>query len=204
MSAVSTSRVTVEEYLALERKAEFRSEFFRGVITPMPASSSDHSLISASTCCALHDRDDRSLWRALTCNMRVKCPSGLYCYPDASIAFGPFLTEDEHQDTWLNPHAIFEIFSPASEGYDRGAKFENYTTIPSLCEYVLISQTKPLVDHFLRDGFQHRWRLNSHRKLSDTIRLPTLGFEFPLAALYDQVEWSSANPVAATIAEGDF
>jgi len=188
MSPIPEKRYTAQEYLTLERLAEFRSEFYRGVITPMPAAACDHSLISASVCCVLHDPGEHVLWRALTCNMRVKCPSGLYCYPDASISVGPFLAEDEDQDVWLNPHAIFEIFSPASEAYDRGAKFQHYRTIPSLCEYVLISQAEPLVDHFVRDGASDRWILTSYNDLGDLIRLPTVDFEFPLAGLYDQVD----------------
>ena len=80
--------------------------------------------------------------------MRVRvATTGLYTYPDVTIVCGQREIED---DTLLNPHVIFEVLSDSTEAYDRGDKFEHYRTLPSFKEYVLVSQHKVHVDHFVK------------------------------------------------------
>jgi Uma2 family endonuclease len=82
--------------------------------------------------------------------MRIHIPAtGLYTYSDGLVVCDAKFT-DETRDTLKNPAVIFEVLSDSTEGYDRGKKFDNYRSIPSLKDYVLISQHEVLVEHFVR------------------------------------------------------
>ncbi len=101
--------------------------------------------------------------------------------------------EDRQRDTLLNPTVIFEILSHSTEGYDRGEKFAHYRTLESLSDYVLVSQHRPLLEHFARqpDG---KWLLSAYQGLETVLLLPSIGCELPLADIYDKVEWPEADP----------
>jgi len=60
------------------------------------------------------------------------------------------LTDPVKRDTIINPTAIIAIISPSTERYDRGMKFQHYHTMPSLQEYILISQDKYHIERFVR------------------------------------------------------
>ena len=88
--------------------------------------------------CTAHSSD-------LRVNVRA---TDFYAYPDIVVVCGQPQFEDRHRDTLLNPTAIFEILSRSTEGYDRGEKFANYRTLESLTDFIMISQYRPLVEHY--------------------------------------------------------
>ncbi len=96
----------------------------------------------------------------------------------------PAGTGDEWADTLLNPTAIFEVTSPSTEAYDRGAKFAKYRDIASVREYVLVSQLEPLIELFTRqpDG---KWLLSHFAGRETVCRLDSIGCNLPLASIYD-------------------
>jgi Uma2 family endonuclease len=153
MSTVPKSLLTEAEYLARERKAEFRSEFYRGEMFAMAGASRAHILIagsiSANANLALRDRP----CEVYQVDMRVKVrASGLYTYPDVVIVCGEPRFEDAAFDTLNNPTVLFEVLSESTEAYDRGAKATHYRKIPSLKEYVLVSQDEARCDRFVRQS----------------------------------------------------
>ena len=82
-------------------------------------------------------------------DMRVSVRGGEpYVYPDIVVTCGPQVFEDDTRDTLVNPLLIVEVLSPSTEAYDRGDKFLLYQAIPSLNEYVLVSQTPRRVEIF--------------------------------------------------------
>jgi Uma2 family endonuclease len=95
---------------------------------------------------------------------------------------------DGQRDTLLNPTLIAEVLSPSTEAYDRGRKFENYRSIESLAEYLLISSQRVSAELFARqpDG---RWLLTAANSLEDTLELPATGCRLPLAGIYEKVEF---------------
>jgi Uma2 family endonuclease len=151
MSTVPKHLLSAAEYLARERCAEFKSEFFEGEMFAMASANRRHSLICSNLVSQLRPR-----MRACGCevhgsDMRVKVSkTGLYTYPDASIACGDIQFEDEHEDVLLNPSVIFEVLSKSTERRDRGWKFMQYRKIPSLLEYVLVAQDRPYIERFVR------------------------------------------------------
>ena len=119
-------------------------------------------------------------------------PTGLYTYPDIVVICGQPQFEDRQKDTLVNPTVIFEILSRSTEGYDRGEKFANYRTLESLTDFIMISQYRPLVEHYARQP-DETWLLTSYEGLKAVLLLPAIGCELPLADIYDKVEWPEAD-----------
>lgn len=145
--------VTAAEYLAFERAAEERHEYIDGEIVAMAGGTSEHSLIAANLVAELRAALRERPCRAYSSDLRVKIESSQsYTYPDVSVVCGPPRFEDAKRDVLLNPLAIFEVLSDSTEGYDRGEKFAHYRTVPSLADYVLVSQRSALVEHYHRQA----------------------------------------------------
>jgi Uma2 family endonuclease len=177
--------MTPEEYLAFERASPEKHEYYRGEIFAMAGGSEQHSAISANVIGELYGALRHPPCRVYTSDLRVKVPAtGLYTYPDASVVCGGPEFHDEHRDTLLNPRVIFEVLSPSTESYDRGEKFDNYASIPSLVDYVLVSQDEKLVEHYTRrpDG----WLLRRLRG-GETLHLASIGCEIAVNDLYSRV-----------------
>ena len=173
------------EYLAFERESTERHEYFRGEVYAMAGGSEAHNLIAANILRelgnALHDRP----CYAYGSDMRVKAGE-LYTYPDVSALCGDRRFEDEAiRDTLLNPGALVEVLSDTTEAYDRGRKFDAYRSIPSLVDYVLVSQAQRLVEHFARqkDG---SWILHVLRA-GERLRLGSLQCDLAVDEIYLKV-----------------
>lgn len=151
MTALPTRKLTAAEYLAIERDAPFKSEFYAGEMFAMSGASPAHNFIKDNLIVALGNALRGSGCRTLSSDQRVRVsPTGLYTYPDILILCGPgeYAAEDDH--TLLNPKVVIEVLSDSTRGYDRGAKARQYKRIPSLEEYVLVEQDEPVIDRFVR------------------------------------------------------
>lgn len=140
-------RMTVEEYLAFERASDEKHEFIDGEIFAMSGGKAPHANVAAGFIRDLGLALLRRSCRVYTSDMRVHIPrTQRFVYPDVSVVCGRPLFDDEQIDNLLNPRVIVEVLSPSTEDYDRGDKFTNYRTIPSLKHYLLAAQDKPLVE----------------------------------------------------------
>ena len=188
MSTQPKTYLTEEEYLELERRAEFKSEYYQGEMFAMAGASLPHNVLAMNLAGLLHAQLRRRPCQVYPSDLRVRVgASGLYTYPDVSVVCGPPQLADQHADTLLNPTFIAEVLSPATEGYDRGRKFEHYRTIASLAEYLLVAQDRVHVDLYTRqqDG---RWVLSEASRLDDTLELPSIECRLALADLYEKVD----------------
>lgn len=177
--------MTAEEYLALERRAETRSEFYDGEIFAMAGASPEHNEVVGNVYTVLRPQLRRRGCKLYITDLRVRIPAtNLYTYPDLIAVCGPPRFDDAERDTLLNPSLIVEVLSPSTEAYDRGQKFAHYRTLPSLTDYVLVAQNRVLVEHFTRRP-DASWLLTIAERLEDTIELPTLGSRLALAEVYD-------------------
>lgn len=184
MSTEALKRYTVEEYLALERVAETKSEFFDGEIFAMAGGSEAHNLIAGNLIGELHGALRGGRCRVYPSDMRVKTPTGLYTYPDASVMCGKPEFEGDRQDILLNPVVIFEVLSPSTEAYDRGRKFQNYREIPSLMAYVLVSQDRTLMEQFAR-GADGAWAFTAAS--TGSLEIPALEIALNVEEIYAHV-----------------
>lgn len=182
---------TPEEYLTFDRAAPDRHEYLSGDVVAMTGGSRNHSQIQVNLIAAL-----RPMLRPKGCfvfssDLRVKIPAAnLYTYPDVSLVCGEPQFEDHHGDILLNPHTIFEVLSPSTEGYDRGKKFQAYRTLSSLQTYILVAQDEPHVDLYVRTEAL-RWTLIESVSLESQLSLPTLECVLSLETIYADVGFAS-------------
>jgi Uma2 family endonuclease len=161
-SAVAKKTWTTDEYLAWERASPQKHELFEGEVFAMAGASEEHNLIVANILRELGNLFRKRPCKVYPSDMRVKAPTGLYTYPDVSAICGRPDFEDAELDTLLNPTVLFEVLSDSTELYDRGKKFASYRTIPSLKDYVLVSQDSVFVEHFTRQA-DGTWNLREVR-----------------------------------------
>jgi Uma2 family endonuclease len=188
MSSQAQQRYMPEEYLALERRAQCKSEYYAGEIFAMAGACRWHNLIVTNVLRELSLELKGRPCTTYPSDMRVKVsPTGLYTYPDATVVCGEAQFEDTQQDTLLNPTLIVEVLSESTEAYDRGGKFAHYRKLASLMEYILIAQTKPHIEHYMRQP-DNRWLLEEAESLRDAVHLPSIDCRLALAEVYDKVD----------------
>ena len=189
MSAQPIPRYTPEEYLSLERTSETKHEFYRGEMFAMAGASRTHVLLCSNLTYCIVGQLRGTDCEVYTNDMRVQVdPTGLYTYPDLVVTCAKPRFADDQSDTLLNPQVLIEVLSPATEGYDRGKKFEHYRQLASLQEYLLVAQDEPHVDRFLRrdDG---RWLLDDSQGLEAVLTLESIEATLPLAEVYRRVDF---------------
>lgn len=187
MSTVPVPRYTIQEYLEIDHQSDQKHEYYRGQMYQMSGASYAHNLILGNLIAALHASLKGKPCVTLPSDMRLRCPSDLFTYPDASIVCGPPEMDPGKFPTLKNPSALFEILSPSTERYDRSTKSEHYRRIASLKDYVLIAQDRCYVEHLQRDGDSHRWILLTYQTLEDSIVLSVEGVVLSLAAIYANI-----------------
>jgi Uma2 family endonuclease len=182
--------ISVAEYLELERASEIRHEFLDGQVYVMAGESPKHSKICFSLYTSIGGRLRGKPCVGFSPNMKIATNNkGLYAYPDLAIVCGEPKYQDKKGDVLLNPTMIFEVLSPSTQHYDRGEKFLRYTNfIKSLTDYVLISQDKPLVEHFSRQP-DNSWQSVVIQGLDAVLHLSAIDAELPLKELYENISF---------------
>jgi Uma2 family endonuclease len=186
------TKVTEEQYLAIDRAAEFRSEFLDGEMVAMSGGSMRHAQLQANLLGELFAALRGSDCRMYASDFRVRVSKArMYAYPDALVVCGKPVLADERQDILLNPVVIFEVLSPSTEKYDRGVKFQHYRTVDSLKDYVLVDQDQVRIEHYSRET-DNTWTLHDHEKLDDELKIVSIGVSLSLSRIYDRVELPAA------------
>ena len=186
--------LTPEQYLEIERKAEFKSEYYNGEMFAMAGASLTHNRLVAAVMRELGQQLRHGACEVLASDMKVAIrATGIYAYPDASVCCGKPQLLDGQKDTLLNPTLIVEVLSPSTEAYDRGRKFEHYRSIEAFTSYLLVSSDRVHVDLFTRQA-DGRWLLASYDRLEDAIDLQSIGCSLALADLYERVEFGEQGP----------
>lgn len=189
MSAIPKTLLTPEQYLAQERRAEFKSEYYRGEVFAMAGASFEHTLIKDNLAREAGNQLKDGDCRVLTSDMRVKVPASvLYTYPAILIVCDVPQFEDTQRDTLLNPTIIIEVLSDSTEKYDRGDKFRQFRDIPSLKEYVLASQSAAVIERYVRQT-NDDWLLTTFDNLSGTFEFASIPVRIALSELYRGVSF---------------
>lgn len=175
------------EYLALERPSHNRSELFDGEIFAMSGATRRHNLIVTNIISEVRRQiADRSC-EAYATDMKVQVSATVsFTYPDVVVVCDEPRFRDDHEDVLLNPTFLVEVLSESTEAYDRGAKSEQYRTIDSLREYLLVAQDRCHVEHYIRqqDG---QWLLREFGNPKDTVRINAVVCELALQEVYAKV-----------------
>lgn len=183
-------RYSVQEYFELERKADYKSDFYNGEIFAMAGGTARHSRICTNLIALLAQQLKGGPCVPYESNLRLGIrATGLRCYPDASVYCDPLQRdeEDKEGETYTNPTVLFEVLSPSTEAYDRGLKSSSYRTIPSLKAYALISQDEPHVEVYERQS-DDTWLLHEDRGLSGMLTVAAIRLRLALSEVYERVE----------------
>ena len=180
--------LTPEQYLEIERKAEFRSEYCQGEMFAMSGATRTHTLLNVNLVRELSSQLRHGPCRVYTHDMRVQVSAtGLYTYPDVVVGCQEEQFLDERRDTLLSPTLIIEILSESTEAYDRGKKFGHYRTLQPLREYVLVSQDRVQVECYKRQPGD-QWLLTAASRLEDIVALESIDCTLRLADIYEGIE----------------
>jgi len=183
MASLPTPYIPLQEYIEGEERSEVLHEYYRGELFPIEAATLRHQDIAADLFTALQSQLQEKPCRVRFHGTRVSTGAdGLYAYPDIVIVCGATQVAPNDPNAITNPKVIIEILSPSTKDYDRGTKFELYSTIPSLTEYVVVHQDQVLIEHRVKqpDG----WFLRFLRGMESTLQLETLLVSIPFSKIY--------------------
>lgn len=190
------TRYLTEEYLALERASEERHEYLDGEVYAMAGESPEHGAICTNLAVLFGTQLRGTPCQAFVKDMKVRSGplpllkrplKGLFSYPDLSVVCGEMQFHDQFRDVLLNPALLVEVLSPSTEAFDRGEKFRRYRTwLPSLQDYLLVAQARPLLEHYRRVQ-EGRWELTTVEGLEASLGLTSLPITLPLREVYDRI-----------------
>lgn len=191
-------RLDYADYLAIERETDRKHEWFDGKAYAMAGGTLEHGSLSAAMVGEL-----RALAMACGCQvftsdakLRVRA-TGLATYPDVSVVCGAIERDPDDRNAMTNPAVLVEVLSDATEAYDRGEKFDHYRQVPSLRDYVLVSQHKRQVELYSR-GERGRWEL-SVAGAGESIRLTAMNGAVEVDRIYAGIELAP-SPTRAGVA----
>lgn len=185
--------ISPEEYLTLERLAEIRGEYRDGRIRRLRPSNLAHNRIVTNLIGEIGNQLKGHSYAIMAINMRILVrETGFFAYPDLVIIDDRPEFLDREEDTLLNPFLIIEILSPATEDWDRNVKSAHYRRLASLNAYILVSQSKILVEHHYRQEGDRALSVAS--QADESLHLASIGCEVPLSHIYARV-FPRSNPM---------
>jgi Uma2 family endonuclease len=191
MSAKRKPYATVEQYLAIERVALEKSEYYNGEMFLMAGASEPHNLIATNTVVELVRCFRPRGCRVYGSDMRIYTKTtGLFSYADAVVVCGKPEFYDDYRDILINPMLIAEVLSPSTAEYDRGKKFTLYKGAPSFQDYLLIEQREAKVEHWQKVE-TGEWHLNQYVGLEAVLKIPRYELQISLSEIYLNVDFNA-------------
>lgn len=183
---------SVEEYLQREDTAEERSEYCNGEIFTMAGGTLNHNQISGNVYAELNIALKKQNYRVYMADVKLWIPQrNNFKYPDVMIVEGHPQYYDNRKDIILNPIVIIEVLSDSTKDYDRGDKFQQYRTLESLQEYVLISQNSVYIEHFKKIA-PYEWLFTELNQPEAHLKLSHPEISLTLADIYARVDFSES------------
>lgn len=144
--------MTFPEFVAFDDASDGKHELVDGEAYAMAGGTIEHGRLAMALGAALAIALREKRCTILSSDVRVRVrKTGLVTYPDLTIVCGRLETDPDDDQTVTNPVVLVEVLSDSTEAYDRGAKWAHYRRLPSLKEYVLVSQRERLVEVFRRN-----------------------------------------------------
>lgn len=181
--------VSVDEYIGLELRSDFRHEYDCGYMYAMSGASEDHMIITSNLDTILNTQLEDKPCQPFTENMRVALPEQNYYYPDVVVTCGEREYELQREGkNLLNPIVLVEVLSTHTKNYDKSRKLEVYQQIPSLMDYLLVRQDRVHITHYTRHNGD--WASSEYEELTDEIVLASVTCKLPLSRVYKKVTWA--------------
>jgi Uma2 family endonuclease len=171
-----------QEFLDWEETQDLRYEYVDGQIIAMTGGTIPHNDLALNLFLLLAPHVRSRGCRINVSDVKVKLKRR-FRYPDLVVT-----CDDRDKNAtklFQYPKVIVEVLSPKTESTDRGAKLQEYQSISTVQEYVLISSNRPLIEVYRR-GDGRAW-FYEHYGLDDLLVLESLGFSCSIAQLYENV-----------------
>jgi Uma2 family endonuclease len=187
MNVAMQTRMTIEEYVALDRDSHERWEYANGEAWAAAGARPEHGLVVRNVVVALSSALRGRPCRPLIDGQKIATPlTGAFHYPDASVVCGPPTFDALDDRAMINPTVIVEVLSQTTADYDRGGKFAHYRTLPTLREYLVVDPAARTVEH-------HRRLESGSWMLSDLtggpIALDSIGVALAWDDLWTDLDW---------------
>lgn len=188
-------RFNIEDFLAWEAEQAERHEYLHGEVFAMTGARDAHNTIALNIASGLKSALRGGPCRAFIADMKLRIDSAdAVFYPDVMVTCDPRDRAPEADTAKRHPVLIVEVLSESTAAYDRGLKFEQYRTIDTLREYLLVEQDRRHVDLFRRDA-DGPWLLIAGDSQADVV-LESVGQTLSVAAIYEDIEFTgTAGPV---------
>jgi Uma2 family endonuclease len=181
---------TPAEYLELEEKAEFRSEYRDGEIVPMAGGTTNHNQISGNVYANLKFSLKGQDYRVYISDVRLWIPPNRqYTYPDVMLIQGEPTYLENTTSTVTNPRLVVEVLSKSTGNYDRSEKFDYYRSIPTLQEYILIDQSRYHVIQYVKAN-EEQWLMTNYNNAEGIVKLGSIDLALSLNDIYDRVNFA--------------
>ncbi|MEM9543841.1 MAG: Uma2 family endonuclease [Cyanobacteria bacterium P01_E01_bin.42] len=186
---VKPQHYTPEEYLELEKKADYRSEYRDGRILPMAGGTTNHNRLTLDFCTFLNLALRQQNAEIFSGDVRLWITDfRQYTYPDAMVVKGKPIYEGKGKTTIVNPAVIVEVLSSSTRNYDQGDKFDYYRSIPEFEEYILIDQYRFYIKQFVKNR-AGKWVLTEYTGEDSVLVLESVEFQVELRELYARVDF---------------
>ncbi len=177
--------ISPEDYLEGERVSPIKHEYRRGHVYAMTGAKKPHIIITSNLVRRLGNHLDDTECIILPLDIKVRLEeANCYYYPDVAVTCDERDTGST-EDFILYPSLVVEVLSPSTAAFDRGDKFADYQTSPSLQEYVLITQSEIKIECF-RVNAEGNWVSQTYRQ-GDELELMSIDFRCPIAQVYQKV-----------------
>lgn len=183
---VALPKMTVQEYFDFERTQEIRYEYVEGELIAMPGTSFEYNEIAGNIYSYLRRAFEENDCRVFMEAIRLRVSPNKYRYPDVMALCDKPITDGEKPPALLNPSLAVEVLSDSTEATDKGEKFFEYQSVPSLTDYVLASQDTMEVIHYAKQS-AIQWTVTIYTAPSDTLTFASLGVTLTLADIYRKV-----------------
>lgn len=193
MQIQTSKKITPEEYLEIEEKAEYKSEYREGEIVPMAGGTTNHNEIAGNFYSNLKPALKGRNYRVFMGDVRLWIPRyRQYTYPDVLVIQGQPVYTGTNTTTVMNPLLIVEVLSKSTKNYDQGDKFLFYRSIPEFKEYLLIGQYQYHVMQYVKTA-EGKWLLTEYESENSVLTRPSLEFEIAFSDLYENVNFTESE-----------
>lgn len=196
MKAHKLPKITVEEYIQHEIETGQKYEFHDGLIYALAGGSIEHALLIGNVYSELRSglKKKGSNCKPITNDAKLHIEKeNKFVYPDTMVICGNLNRSSKSNDAITNPILIVEVLSKSTTEYDRGDKFYFYRQIPTLQEYVLIEQSRYVVEVYYKKDKNDLWRISRYEGLNQIITLQSIDIQISMKELYFDIDIEKAN-----------
>jgi Uma2 family endonuclease len=189
MSVAPRHSMTLAQFLDWEERQELRYEFDGFQPVAMTGGTAAHAHLQRNLMLVVGTRLRGRPCEVYGSDLKIEV-AGSIRHPDAFVVCSPVAA---NQTVIRDPVVVFEVLSPSTASTDRITKNRKYAATPSVRRHVMLEQDRMAATVFAR--IEGAW-LGQLVTESDTLHLPEIGLELPLAELHEGMDLP-ADPDAA-------